>query len=358
MAIPLKVINTNEEVFNNILDTMASRIITVSNINLYFYGYKDKKRIFYNGQDTLIIQEYLFAEFANLPISAAVSSWKQIVVRKSKTTDVWEDTITGPRAYFYIRKILKKYYTEKEIEDILNSYTDVRTEEDKQVHITVDYADYIQCYKNCVKYDINGAHQDALVEMFPRAIDDLKDIYNKRKLKRVYKDYMNLAVGQMKHIGYEGAYWWIVHRTSKMLKEAIATVCPDDIEKDCKIIYANTDGFIVSAPDKLLEASKELGKFKQEAKGPVYVYTHKGNKNETSYIVYQYEVEKDDGTIETETKGNIRLAVRDKIDLKNGKTVSYKIRKEHFINELGEKANGPEIIENLQEITRGVKVCL
>lgn len=357
MAIPLKVINTNEEVFNNILDTMASRIITVSNINLYFFGYKEKQRIFYNGQDTLIIQEYLFAEFANLPLSASVSSWKQIVVRKSKTTDVWEDTITGPRAYFYIMKILKKYYTDREIKDILNSYTDVKTEEDKQVHITVDSADYIQCYENCVKYDINGAHQDALVEMFPRAVDDLKDIYNKRKIKRVYKDYMNLAVGQMKHVGYEGAYWWIVHRTSKMLKDAIATVCPDDIEKDCKIIYANTDGFIVSAPDQLLEASQELGKFKQEAKGPVYVYTHRGNKNETSYTVYQYEVEKN-GVIETETKGNVRLAVRDKIDLKNGNAVSYKIRKEQFINELGEKMNGPEIIENLQEIKREVKVCL
>jgi hypothetical protein len=254
-------------------------------------------------------------------------------------------------------KILKKYYTEKEIKDILNSYTDVKTEEDKQVHITAENADYIQCYENCVKYDINGAHHDALVEMFPKAEKDFMDIYKKRHAKKIYKQYMNLAVGQMKHLGYDGAYWWIVHRTTKMLKEAIATVCPDDIEKDCKIIYANTDGFIVSAPDKLLEASQELGKFKQEAKGPVYVYTHIGNKDETSYLVYQYEVEKD-GISETETKGNIRLAVRDKIDLKNGKTVSYKIRKEAFINELGEKTNGPEIIENLQEITREVKVCL
>jgi hypothetical protein len=162
----------------------------------------------------------------------------------------------------------------------------------------------------------------------------------------------------MKHLGYEGAYWWIVHRTTKMLKKAIEEVCPDDIEKDCKIIYANTDGFIVSCPDKFLEHSKDLGKFKKEAQGPVYVYTHRGNKNETSYIVYQYEVEKEDGTIETETKGDIRLAVRDKIDLKNGKTVSYKIRKNYFINELGERTTGPELIENLQEIEREVKVCL
>lgn len=357
MATPLKVINTNEEVFNNILETMASRIITVYDISLYFCGYKDKKRIFYDGKDTLIIQEYLFAEFANLPLSAVVSSWKQIVVRKSKTTDAWEDSITGPRAYFYIMKILKKHYTESEIKTILNSYTDTKTEEDKQVHITVEKQDYIQCYENCIKYDINGAHQDALVEMFPKAIKELKEIYDKRKVKSIYKQYMNLAVGQMKRLGYEGAYWWIVHRTSKMLKEAINKVCPDDIEKDCKIIYANTDGFIVSNPDKLLEASKELGKFKLEAQGPVYVYTHSGDKDTTSYIVYQYEVEKD-GFIETETKGNIRLAVRNKIDLKNGKAVSYKIRKETFINDLGEKMNGPEIIENLQEIRRKIKICL
>ena len=357
MAIPLKIINTNEEVFNDILDTMASRIITVNNINLYFFGYKDKQRIFYDGKETLIIQEYLFAEFAKLPLSAAVSSWKQIVVRKSKTTDVWEDSVTGPRAYYYIMKILKKYYTEKEIKEILNSYIDVRTEEDKQVHITVDTADYIQCYENCVKYDINGAHQDALVEMFPKAANDLKDIYYKRKVKQIYKQYMNLAVGQMKKNGYEGAYWWIVHRTSKMLKKAMSEVCPDDISKDCKIIYANTDGFIVSCPDKLLEHSKDLGKFKQEAKGPVYIYTHKGNKDETAYTVYQYEVEKD-GIIEIETKGNVRLAVRNKIDLKNGKTISYKIKKESFINDLGEKVNGPELIENLKEINREVKICL
>lgn len=345
-TIPLKTINTTEDIFNDILATMASRIITVSDLSLYYCGYQNKKRILYNGKDTLIIQEYLFAEFANLPLDAAVSSWKQVVVRMSKTSSVWEDSVTGPRAYHYIMKVIGKKYSDSEIKAILNSYTDIKTEEDKQVHIDVAVADYIQLYPNCYKYDINGAHQDALVEMFPKAKNELVDIYNKRKVKPIYKQYMNFAVGQLKKYGYEGAYWWIVHRTSKLLKTAISACCPDD-NLDCQIIYANTDGFIVSNPSKTLEHSTELGLFKEEYKGPVYAYSHRGSKEETSYNVYQFG---------NETKGNVRLKVRDKIDLKNGITVSYKLRKDAQIDFDGNIIR-PEIVTNEKIITKEIKIC-
>lgn len=345
-TIPLKTINTTEDIFNEILAVMASRIITVNDLSFYYCGYQNKKKILYNGKDTLIIQEYLFAEFANLPLDAAVSSWKQIVVRKSKTDSVWEDSVTGPRAYHYIMKLIGKHYSSIEIAKILNSYTDTKTEEDKQVHIDVPVADYIQLYPNCYKYDINGAHQDALVEMFPKAKEELLEIYNKRKEKPIYKQYMNFAVGQLKKYGYEGAYWWIVHRTSKLLKRAITETCPDD-NFDCQIIYANTDGFIVSNPSKTLEHSTSLGQFKEEYRGPVYAYSHRGTKEETSYTVYQFG---------DEIKGNIRHKVRPMIDLSQGIAVSYKLRHE-VMTDFDGNVIKPEVITNEKTIIKEIKIC-
>ena len=355
-TIPLKTINTREDIFNNIINTMASRVVTVSDISNYFTGYQNKKRILYDGNDTLIIQEYLFAYFADIPMDKDVSDWKQIVVRKSKTESAWEDSITGPRAYNYLMKLLSKHYSKTEIHNILSSYTDIK-EETNQIHINIKTKGAIECYPNCYKYDINGAHQDALIEMFPRAKEDILDIYNKRHIKKVYKAYMNYSVGMFKKKGYEGAYWWIVHRTSKLLENAIKLTCPDD-NLDCQIIYANTDGFIVSNPDKTLKHSTELGLFKEEAKGPVWVYTHIGSKEETSYQVYQYFVpdKENPGQVVLETKGDIRIDVRDKINLSEGKTVSYKLKKIEQVDFDGNIIR-PEIITNLKDVHKEIIIC-
>ena len=41
------------------------------------------------------------------------------------------------------------------------------------------------------------------------------------------------------------------------------------------LIYANTDGFVISAKNSDIVASKDLGEFKIEYSGEVYVYKDK-----------------------------------------------------------------------------------
>jgi hypothetical protein len=165
---------------------------------------------------------------------------------------------------------------------------------------------------NTFKFDINGAHTDALCEIFPRAKDKLIGMYLKRKKNPVFKQYPNLYVGmlaqkskEMRQKGipakYEKTYNWIVQRTSRMLLNAMDAVggLP---------VYVNTDGFIVQNPQNLLTHSKNLGEFKLEFSGDTYVYSDK------NYIVYQTGDEK---------KGTCFTSVREDIDLSIGQVVHY-----------------------------------
>ena len=78
-------------------------------------------------------------------------------------------------------------------------------------------------------------------------------------------------------------------------------------------LYVNTDGFIVKNPVKLIKHSTELGEFKLEHSGDVYIYVDK------NYFIIQAG---------QELKGNCMCMVRDKFDLPNGKVVHYnKVRK-------------------------------
>ena len=78
-------------------------------------------------------------------------------------------------------------------------------------------------------------------------------------------------------------------------------------------LYVNTDGFIVKDPVKLIKHSTELGQFKLEHSGDVYIYVDK------NYCIIQAG---------QELKGNCMCMVRDKFDLPNGKVVHYnKVKK-------------------------------
>lgn len=318
----LKTFEVSEEIFDTILKTMATRVEIVEDLSPYIYGYTNKKRLVYNiknAEERLILQEYLFADFANIPLDKEVSSWKQIIIKKSIDKTTWQESVSGIKAYNYIIKLLSKYYSETEIFNILSSYTDVKTEENKQIHIDFStFEDSIYEIDNCYKYDINGAHQAALIEIFPKAKSEILQLYNKRKEKPIYKSYINFFVGMLKKRGFDGAYWYIVHRTSKILKEAMEKLCPDS-SLDAQIIYANTDGFIVKDPVMTLENSKELGNFKEEYHGTVYVYRN-NNTDSSPYICYETNTD-----TAKEHKGNCRLAVRKDISLKDGIIAKYNI---------------------------------
>lgn len=311
----LKAIKVNEEIFNKILFDYECKVKFVDDIHKYHCGYYDDKDIiYYNGKDELICQEYIVNGYTGL--AKSYTCWKQIIVNKTlNMNSEFEETITGSKAKAYITKVLRTVYTAEEIDERLRMF-----EAEKDPDLIQQHYNYpcptgqIIKLKNTYQFDINGAHTDALCEIFPKAKDKLIEMYLKRKKKgnERFKHYPNLYVGmlaqkteEMRANGipgkYEKTYNWIVQRTTKMLLKAFDEV-------GGQLVYVNTDGFIVQDPEKLITASKNLGEFKLEVSGDTYVYADK------NYILYQT----DKGL-----KGSCYESVRKDIDLSKGQVVHY-----------------------------------
>ena len=74
----LKAADVNDEVFYEILDRYKYCVRRVEHIEDYYYGYKDKSQIYYNGVDTLICQEYRIQKYS---IFNDYDGGKQIILR-------------------------------------------------------------------------------------------------------------------------------------------------------------------------------------------------------------------------------------------------------------------------------------
>lgn len=317
----LKKINISNKKFNDLLDNLKSKIKTVDDLKPYYCGYDNKHEIMFDGKEYLICREFLVDDNAD-------TMWKQVIVRRCDgfTDDQTERSINGQAAWNFYIKLLKKHYSIEEIDLCLRSKESEYSERYKQLHyqyVSMEPGYNIVKHENCYKYDINGAHNDALREIFPRAAEDINRMYLRRKDNPIFKDYNNFFVGFLCKKGYRKTYNWIVQRTTKMLEEAIKKV-------NGKLIYANTDGFMVSNPKNALDCKPGvLGKFKLEYKGIAYTY------NDKNYWIMQ-----------TDKLTGICLAeVRDKFDLPNGKVVTY--------NRL-EKFKGYITADNIEIVTRSI----
>lgn len=312
----LKAVQVNETIFNQILYDFEFKVQIEPDLFKFYYGYyENKDLIYFNGKDELICCEYIVNKYINLIENCTV--WKQIRVQKvlNMKNEAMEST-TGSRAKAYITKVLKTVYTNEEIDERLRMF-----EAEKDLNLIQQHYNYpapdnqIIKLSNTFKFDINGAHTDALCEIFPKAKDKLIKMYERRKKNPVFKQYPNFYVGmlaekskEMRKQGipgkYEKTYNWIVQRTSKLLLGAMDIVGGE-------LIYANTDGFIVQNPTTLLTHSKNLGEFKLEFSGDTYIYSDK------NYIIYQTG---------NELKGSCFNQVRPEIDLSRGLVVHYDIK--------------------------------
>lgn len=292
----LKRYDISTDIFNSILNDYPDRIELTDNIKQYFNGYKNKCTIYYDGKEYLICREFL--------VDIKGSTWKQVICRKCDNfkSDTIQQSITGLRAWNYYMELLEKYYSKDEISQCLKEHEAEYDENLIQQHYVLINNRYeVTEFENCYKYDINGAHNDALREIFPKAADAINNMYLKRKENPLYKNYNNYFVGMLKKRGYPKTYNWIVQRTTKMLVEAEKYV-------GGWLIYSNTDGFMVSNPERLLDHQENvLGKFKLEYQGTAYTYQDK------NYTIVQTN----------ELKGNALCEVRDNIDLSKGIIVSY-----------------------------------
>lgn len=335
------------DIFDKILYDLSGHIEYEADLQKWSYGYKNKHTIYYN-EEYLICKECVLDYYCDCLSDS--TNWKQCKLRKVLNAEKpVQKTITGNYAWNYITKILTKYYSLDEIDDILLSHEADYSEEFRQYHYNLPIEPgYLVKYSNCFKYDINGAHCDAIVQLFPKAYNEFIKLYQKRHEIAMYKQLFNFFVGELcrktsnKKLSlgftstestYRKTYNWIVQRTTKKLNEAMDRT-------NGILIYANTDGFIVQQPEVTLTCSKELFDFKQEYSGDVYVY------RSNNYILYQC------GDSMT---GSCRCEVRENIDLRVGKVVNYKVVKEY----LGTDANGKKRYRNLivdKEYKEGVEI--
>ena len=299
-------------------------------IHNYYYGYKycpkgnmNKLIVTYGkikGLDYMIIRKsWLYFKLKEyLPnykeLIGSTPSYIQCVVEcRTNFPDIIQYQQNPTTLFHKFNKIIDKHYTQEEKDECYFSHQLTEQEAKHQIHINQPENIYkinnylVYKFNDCVKYDINGAHCDALCEIFPKAKNDILKLYEKRKKKgnEWIKAMFNMSVGYLNipklKKKYGGTYWWIVNRTTEILNKAID-------ELGGTIIYANTDGVCVQHPKKLMENSKELGKFKLEYQGDVYYHRH------VDYMIYEFGESK---------VGSCRLAARDYVNLKEGKVVNY-----------------------------------
>lgn len=300
------------DMFNQILIENHSRI-RIANIEDYAYGFSNKKMIIYNGNDKLICRE-MYVDPA-----AKTALWKQVIVKKDDALNknTFNKEMMGSTAWHNMLKILKKYYTEDELLAIFANNTH---EQCKPLHFNPSkIGNAVYKYSNCYKYDINSAYASAYITLFPKAHDDIMALYLGRHENPDNKKILNFFNGMLKRKGFAGTYYWVVNRTNEIMNKALDEV-------GGLKLYINTDGFIVKNPAKLIKHSTELGKFKLEHSGDVYIYADK------NYFIIQAG---------QELKGDCMCMVRDRFDLPNGKVVHYN-KKKKIVNDA--TVNDSEVI--------------
>lgn len=297
----LKRINVDLKTYNNIIDKYNPFVVYCDIKQYQLDGFSNKHMIAVDKNTSVLVCR---ASMVNEAYGKEVISddWRQVVCRVDDSIEEIKDEHIpyGKQAYKKVIVSLMKYYTDDEIRNILSSHSLEQGKKALHKLLPEEYLDgHIYKFKDCVYYDINGAHKDALIEMFPKA---------KRTILRLDKNYVNFAVGELCNEGYRGTYNWIVNRTREYINEIIR-------KADGEIIYANTDGVIIHHPANYLATSKEIGAFKSEIIGDtIYAYYCNADENSTRYTIYQY-IDKNGKTV---LKGNARYFLREGMDLSKG----------------------------------------
>ena len=105
------------DVFDKILYDLSIHTEYTDDIFQYSYGYKNRNTIYYN-EEYLICKECVLDYYCDCLEES--TSWRQVRLRKViNASKIVQKTITGNYAYNYIIKLLSKYYTLDEIENIL-----------------------------------------------------------------------------------------------------------------------------------------------------------------------------------------------------------------------------------------------
>ena len=327
----LKVYNLSEEFFDKVLEYYSDYVIKTDYFSKYEYGeclFKDS--VIFDGIKKIVITEQsLFKLLSDNEKREERADWIQcICYKKHKQQKEIQDGISGGYAWRVLKAKIKKAgkYTNEQFDEKLNKYKCKYDSDKAQYHFQCCDGlkeETIYKYKNCRKYDINGAYAKALTIIFPEAKDLIIGLYNERKQKPENKELINYFVGMFCVKSYRETYNWIVQCVRQLMEKEIE-------ECDGFLLYANTDGFAISSPRKLIRTSSALGEFKLEYEGDMYIFLG------TNYWIIQAG---DDIT------GSCLYQARHLVDLRQGRAVRYKRKK---LNQT-QIATNIELLENLLE---------
>lgn len=306
----LKVYNLSEEFFDTVVEHYSEFVVKVEDFSKYTNGgstFKDS--IIFDGIKKIVIRESLL--FKLTTEKEERNDWVQcICYKKHKQKKDVQDGISGGFAWRIMKAKIKKAgkYTEEQFDSKMKQFQAEYDAEKIQYHFQWDIdleEETIYEYKNCRKYDINGAYAKALIDIFPEAKQAIVKLYEERKEKPENKDLINYFVGMFCVKGYRTTYNWIVQHTRKQMEEEIA-------ECEGFLLYANTDGFAIAEAKKQLNTSKVLGEFKLEYEGKMQIFLG------TNYWIIQAG---DDIT------GSCLHQARKFVDLRKGQSVKYQRKK-------------------------------
>lgn len=317
--VQLTMLDIGEELYDEILRTYEANLVLTDNIYEKFYGSSDKIAVYYDDCKWIVMTQHRFdwvyyTLYGEYYFDDGVECWKQIKLRLDRNVDKAIKKISGTVAWNYINgKILSKYYSMNEIDNILSNY-----ELDnglKQFHYQKTLIDNdVHRYTNCQKYDITKAHASMLITMFPKAEKDMLGLLKKSakykeqgnyEVAQRYKDYINYYVGALCRHKHRKTYNYIVDAITNKLYKAM------DITGG-ELLYANTDSFTVCDAHDILHTSNNVGEFKLEHNGDIYI--HRGD----NYWLMQYG---------DEMVGSSKITTRKYCNLKEGIVVKYKVNR-------------------------------
>lgn len=252
----------------------------------------------------------------------------------NETADTNNSHTTGQSAWRIVTNQLRKNYTDEEIIDTLKQYqyTDkpyiIRDSIYNRGRLCNPEQEVVLEYTNCRYYDLNKAYAAAMIKAFPKLEKWVMSQYkkNKPKMKQIMNYFVGMMVNKKEYLQEDIFPFfrnYIVQTVSNTLDQAILdTTTSEDMNFfDSEILYANTDGFIVTNPIKELETSQtELGKFKKEQvdNDTIWFYQHiSQGEDDAGYSIYQYF---ENGEKKIKVIGGFRTEpiLMDKTDLSQG----------------------------------------
>ena len=279
-----------------------------------------------------------------------------------------------------LKAAIKKDFTEEEFQTFVNingiSEKDKIKNGIKPLHFnTIHNPGIITKYSNCIYQDIHKAHASFLLNTFKNYPNVTKFInkhlkagkeakkHHNLELAKKEKDYLNFAVGLLGQTYKEDTFdghkkndpiKWCLGINTRPLFNKCVQITRHKIDEQIKrikisplksrLLYANTDGFIMQHPDwDNVKNTEEIGEFGTEKMMNNEVWFFNCSIN-TPYQIHQYFDENGQKVI----VGNLPDTLKEKVDLSKGIVVTYHQTKDK-LNMISYESVNTQVIEIKEE---------